>query len=161
MSETKTYTPQGFKALQDELDFLVNVKVEENKKDISTARAFGDLSENSEYDEAKAEQGKIHSRIAELKEMIANAKVIDESQIDESVISVGSIVELHNKERNKDFTYHIVGSYETDPVNGKISDDSPIGRALIGARAGDEVLVAGVREQHLQVKSVTRAKEHN
>ena len=96
MAEIKTYTPQGFKALQDELDYLVNVKVEENKKDISTARAFGDLSENSEYDEAKAEQGKIHARIAELREMIANAKVVDESQIDESVVSVGSIVELYN-----------------------------------------------------------------
>ena len=159
MAETKTYTPQGFKALQDELDYLVTVKVEENKKDISTARAFGDLSENSEYDEAKAEQGKIHARIAELREMIANAKVIDESQIDESVISVGSIVKLYNVERKKDFTYHIVGSYETDPVNGKISDSSPIGIALLGARAGDEVVVEGVREQHLQIKSVTRAKE--
>ena len=159
MSETKTYTPQGFKALQDELDYLVNVKVEENKKDISTARAFGDLSENSEYDEAKAEQGKIHSRIAELKEMIANAKVIDESQIDESVISVGSIVELHNKERNKDFTYHIVGSYETDPLSGKISDSSPIGAALLGARAGDEVVVSGAREQHLLITKVSRAKD--
>ena len=157
--ETKTYTPQGFKALQDELDYLVTVKVEENKKDISTARAFGDLSENSEYDEAKAEQGKIHARIAELREMIAHAKVIDESQIDESVISVGSIVTLFNVERNKEFTYHIVGSYETDPVNGKISDSSPIGIALLGARAGDEVVVEGVREQHLQIKTVTRAKE--
>ena len=157
--ETKTYTPQGFKALQDELDYLVTVKVEENKKDISTARAFGDLSENSEYDEAKAEQGKIHARIAELREMIANAKVIDESQIDESVISVGSIVKLYNVERKKDFTYHIVGSYETDPVNGKISDSSPIGIALLGARAGDEVVVEGAREQHLQIKNVTRAKE--
>ena len=146
--ETKTYTPQGFKALQDELDYLVNVKVEENKKDISTARAFGDLSENSEYDEAKAEQGKIHSRIAELREMIANAKVIDESQIDESVVSVGSVVELYNVERKKDFTYHIVGSYETDPLSGKISDSSPIGIALLGARAGDEVVVAGARDCH-------------
>ena len=158
MAETKTYTPQGFKALQDELDYLVTVRVEENKKDISTARAFGDLSENSEYDEAKAEQGKIHARINELREMIVHAKVIDESQIDESVISVGSIVELYNVERKKDFTYHIVGSYETDPVNGKISDSSPIGVALIGARAGDEVVVAGLREQHLQIKKVSRAK---
>lgn len=159
MSEIKTYTPQGFKALQDELDYLVTVKVEENKKDISTARAFGDLSENSEYDEAKAEQGKIHARIAELQEMIANAKVIDESQIDESVVSVGSVVELFNKERNKDFTYHIVGSYETDPLSGKISDSSPIGAALLGAREGDEVVVSGVREQHLLIKKVSRAKE--
>ena len=159
MAEIKTYTPQGFKALQDELDYLVNVKVEENKKDISTARAFGDLSENSEYDEAKAEQGKIHARIAELKEMIANAKVIDESQIDESKVSVGSIVKVFNKTRNMDVTYHIVGSYETDPKNGKISDSSPIGMALLGARAGDVVTVLGVREQILEVKDVSRAKE--
>ena len=160
MPETKTYTPQGFKALQDELDYLVNVKVEENKKDISTARAFGDLSENSEYDEAKAEQGKIHSRIAELREMIANAKVIDESQIDESKVSVGSIVVLYNVERKREFTYHIVGSYETDPENGKISDSSPIGMALLGAKEGDEVVVEGARVQHLQVKSVSRAKDN-
>ncbi len=159
MAETKTYTPQGFKALQDELDYLVNVKVEENKKDISTARAFGDLSENSEYDEAKAEQGKIHSRIAELREMIANAKVIDESQIDESVVSVGSIVELYNVTRGRDFTYHIVGSYETDPANGKISDSSPIGLALLGAKAGDEVVVSGAKEQLLRVKNVSRARD--
>ena len=161
MAETKIYTPAGFKALQDELDYLVTVKVEENKKDISTARSFGDLSENSEYDAAKEEQGKIHARIQELREMISNAKVVDESQIDESKVSVGSIVVLYNVERQKEFTYHIVGSYETDPVNGKISDDSPVGKALIGASAGDEVIVAGVREQHLQIKSVTRAREQH
>ena len=159
MSEIKTYTQAGFKALQDELDYLVNVRVEENKKEISTARAFGDLSENSEYDEAKQEQGKIHARIDELREMIANAKVIDESQIDESKISVGSIVVLYNVERAKEMTYHIVGSYETDPKNGKISDSSPVGIALLGAKEGDEVVVSGVKEQHLQIKSVTRAKE--
>jgi transcription elongation factor GreA len=159
MAEIKTYTPQGFKALQDELEYLETVRVEENKKEISTARSFGDLSENSEYDEAKAEQGKIHARIAELREMIANAKVIDESQIDESKVSVGSIVEVFNKTRNIEVTYHIVGSYETDPKNGKISDSSPIGIALLGAKEGDEVVVSGVREQILAVKHVSRAKE--
>lgn len=159
MAETKTYTPQGFKALQDELDYLETVRVEENKKEISTARSFGDLSENSEYDEAKAEQGKIHARIAELREMIAHAKVIDESQIDESKVSVGSKVTVFNKTRNMDVTYHIVGSYETDPKNGKISDSSPIGIALLGASEGDEVVVTGVREQILVVKSVSRAKD--
>ena len=159
MSEQKTYTPAGFKALQDELDYLVNVKVEENKKEISTARSFGDLSENSEYDEAKAEQGKIHARIAELREMIAHAKVIDESQIDESKVSVGSIVTVFNKTRNMEVTYHIVGSYETDPKAGKISDSSPIGIALLGSKAGDEVVVVGAREQVLSVKSVSRAKD--
>ena len=159
MAETKIYTPQGFKALQDELDYLETVRVEENKKEISTARSFGDLSENSEYDEAKAEQGKIHARIAELREMIAHAKVIDESQIDESKVSVGSLVTVFNKTRNLEITYHIVGSYETDPKNGKISDSSPIGIALLGAKAGDIVTVAGAREQILEVKNVTRAKE--
>ena len=159
MAETKTYTPQGFKALQDELDYLETVRVEENKKEISTARSFGDLSENSEYDEAKAEQGKIHARIAELREMISHAKVIDESQIDESVVSVGSLVQVFNKTRGLEVTYHIVGSYETDPKNGKISDSSPIGMALLGAREGDEVDVSGIKEQVIVVKNVTRAKE--
>ena len=159
MAETKTYTPQGFKALQDELDYLETVRVEENKKEISTARSFGDLSENSEYDEAKAEQGKIHARIAELREMIANAKIIDESQIDHSKVSVGSLVTVFNKTRNLEVTYHIVGSYETDPKNGKISDSSPIGIALLGSKEGDEVVVMGAREQILEVKKVTRAKE--
>ena len=159
MAETKTYTPQGFKALQDELDYLETVRVEENKKEISTARSFGDLSENSEYDEAKAEQGKIHARIAELREMIANAKIIDESQIDHSKVSVGSLVTVFNKTRNLEVTYHIVGSYETDPKTGKISDSSPIGIALLGSKEGDEVVVMGAREQVLEVKKVTRAKE--
>ena len=158
--EQKFYTPQGFKALQDELDYLINVKVEENKKEISKARAYGDLSENSEYDAAKQEQAIIHTRIDELREMIANAKVIDESQIDETRVSVGSIVVLFNVERNREFTYHIVGSYETDPQNGKISDSSPIGLALLGATAGEEVVVEGAKVQHLQIKSVSRAKDN-
>ena len=158
--EQKLYTPQGFKALQDELDYLINVRVEENKQEISKARAYGDLSENSEYDAAKQEQAVIHARIDELREMINNAKVIDESQIDESRISVGSKVVLFNVERGREFTYHIVGSYETDPENGKISDSSPIGMALLGAREGDEVVVEGARVQHLKITSVSRAKEN-
>ena len=158
--EQKLYTPEGFKALQDELDEIVNIKIEENKKEISKARAYGDLSENSEYDAAKQEQAILHARADELREMIANAKVIDESQIDETKVSVGSIVVLYNVERKKEFTYHIVGSYETDPENGKISDSSPIGMALLGATAGDEVVVEGARVQHLQIKSVSRAKDN-
>ncbi len=159
--EQKFYTPQGFKALQDELDHLINVKAEENKKEISTARSYGDLSENSEYDAAKQEQAVIHARIDELREMIANARVIDESQIDESKISVGSIVKLFNVERNREVTYHIVGSYESDPENGKISDASPIGSALLGAREGEEVVVSGAKlVQHLRILSVSRAKEN-
>ena len=159
MAEIKFFTPEGFKALQDELDYLLTVRVEENKKEISTARSFGDLSENSEYDEAKAEQGKIHARIAELREMIANAKVLDESEIDKSRVSVGSIVRVFNETRKMEVEYHIVGSYETDPKSGKISDSSPIGIALIGNREGDVVTVTGAREQVIRILSVKRAKE--
>lgn len=159
MAEIRFYTPEGFKALQDELEYLRTVRVEENKKEISTARSFGDLSENSEYDEAKAEQGQIHARIAELDEMIRNARVLDESEIDKSRVSVGSIVRVFNETRGVEVEYHIVGSYETDPKNGKISDSSPIGIALIGNREGDVVTVTGAREQVIRILSVKRAKE--
>ena len=159
--ETKviTVTAEGLKKLQDDLAYLVNVKRPEVTKNIGIARGFGDLSENSEYDEAKAEQGQIHARIAELDEMIRNARVLAESEIDKSRVSVGSIVRVFNETRGVEVEYHIVGSYETDPVNGKISDSSPVGIALLGAKEGNEVVVAGAREQHLKVLKVTRAKE--
>lgn len=154
--EQKTYTQAGYDALKNELADI-NEKIEENKKDISTARSYGDLSENSEYDEAKQEQGKLHARKAELEELIANAKILDESQIDESKISVGSIVVVDSARGEK--TYHIVGSYEADPLNGKISDASPIGLALIGAREGDTVVANTAKgAMELKVISVTRAK---
>ena len=157
MSEQKTYTQAGYEALKKELTDI-NIKIEENKKDISTARSYGDLSENSEYDEAKQEQGKLHARKAELEAMIAHAKIVDESQIDEKKISVGSIVVVKS-DRLGEKTYHIVGSYETDPKSGKISDASPIGLALIGASEGDTVVVNAVKGQmELKVVSVTRAK---
>ena len=155
--EQKTYTQAGYDALQKELT-EINEKIEENKKDISTARSYGDLSENSEYDEAKQEQGKLHARKAELEEMIAHAKIVDESQIDEKKISVGSIVVVKS-EKLGEKTYHIVGSYETDPKNGKISDASPIGLALIGAAEGDTVVVNAAKgAMELKVLSVSRAK---
>ena len=157
MAEQKTYTQAGYDALKNELT-EINEKIEENKKDISTARSYGDLSENSEYDEAKQEQGKLHARKAELEEMIANAKILDESQIDETRISVGSIVVVKS-ERFGEKTYHIVGSYETDPKAGKISDASPIGLALIGAGEGDTVIVNAAKgPMELKVLKVTRAK---
>ena len=155
----QNYTKAGFKALQDELDYLKNVKREENKKDISKARSYGDLSENSEYDEAKLEQAKIATRIAELEEMIKNAVVIDETVVDAKVVGIGSTVTVKIKERNnEEKVYQIVGSYETNPLNGKISDVSPIGRALIGARKGDkiEVELPNGKTMHLAITHVTR-----
>ena len=156
--EKKKYTQAGYDALLKELNYLETVKKEENKKEISTARAFGDLSENSEYDAAKQEQAVIAARIMELKDLINNAEIVDESEIDESKISIGSIVVLYSVERGCELTYHIVGSFEADPKNGKISDSSPIGAALLGAHEGEEVVVEGARVQHLQVRKVSRAR---
>ena len=157
--EQKLYTPEGFKALQDELDDIVNVKIEENKKEISKARAYGDLSENSEYDAAKQEQAILHARADELREMIANAKVIDESQIDHSRISVGSVVKVKVKGSKEEKEYTLVSTNEVDFWSGKISDQSPIGAALIGAREGDTVTVASPNgEFQLKIVSVARAK---
>ena len=139
MPEIKTYTSAGFKALQEELDYLVNVRVEENKKEISTARAFGDLSENSEYDEARNEQAKNEARIKELEELVENAVILDESNIDTSVVSLGSTVKVAGP--MGEVVYDLVGSNESNPMEGKISDQSPIGASLIGKRAGDAVQV--------------------
>ena len=155
--EQKTYTQAGYDALLRELA-EINEEIEENKKDISTARSYGDLSENSEYDEAKQEQGKLHARKAELEEMISHAKIVDESQIDWKKVSVGSIVVVKSDRGEK--TYNIVGSYEADPLKGRISDASPIGLALIGAREGDTVVANTAKgAMELQVLSVTRAKD--
>ena len=158
MSEkTKNYTPAGFKALQDELD-AQKAKMEEVKADIAQARSYGDLSENSEYDEAKNEQAKVAARIAELEMMIAHAVVVDEGEIDESQISLGSIVLVQNATTGKQVEYHIVGSYEANAFEHKISDLSPIGAALLGYRAGDTVTaVVPAGEMVLHILDVKRA----
>ncbi|MBO5788548.1 MAG: transcription elongation factor GreA [Clostridia bacterium] len=153
----RNYTPAGYQALLDELEEQ-KAKQEQNKKDISTARSFGDLSENSEYDEAKNEQGRIAARIAELEDMIAHAVVIDESQVDASVVGVGSFVRVRIEETGKVKQYHIVGSFESDPLNGQISDVSPIGSALMGnsANAVVEVTLPSGKVQHITILEVSR-----
>ena len=156
MAEIKNYTPAEFAELQKELE-LYKVKREENKKDISTARSYGDLSENSEYDEAKQEQGKIAARIAELEHMIAHAHVMDSSEMDAGVVNVGSIVEVRRLETDKIVTYTLVGSFGADPVNGKISDESPIGAALKDAHVGEKVEFTAPNGNvfHLEVLSIS------
>ena len=108
---------------------------------LKIARAFGDLSENAEYDEAKNEQAKNEYDIVQLENELRNAKVIDENAIDTSVVSVGAVVNLENGDNQTKLTFHIVGSAETDPAAGKISNESPVGRALLGHRVGDTVEV--------------------
>ena len=135
------YTQQGYQELVDELHYLKIEKREKIKNDIAVARSFGDLSENSEYDEARNEQAKNEARIKELEELLENAVILDESNIDTSVVSLGSNVKVYNNAMAMELTYDLVGSNEANPMEGKISDQSPIGAALIGKRAGDEIEV--------------------
>ena len=131
-------------ALKEELYYLETVREKEVSELIKEARSFGDLSENSEYDEAKTEQGKLYSKIAELKVLIENAEIVDKADVDapKDTITLGSIIKVLDVEFNEEDTYEIVGSQEANPKEGRISDDSPVGRALHTHRAGDVVTVA-------------------
>ena len=135
------YTQQGYQELVDELQHLKLVKREEIKNNIAVARSFGDLSENSEYDEARNEQAKNEARIKELEILLENAVILDETKIDTSIVSLGSTVKVLNAAINQEIVYELVGSNEANPFERKISDQSPIGAALINKKAGDEVEV--------------------
>ena len=139
MAEKQKYTKEGFQKLQEEYELLTKVKREEVKKAIAEARSFGDLSENSEYDEARNEQAKIENRIKELEALIQNAEVSAAEDFDEDVVGLGSQVKVLSN--GAEITYSIVGSNEANPFEFKISDMSLIGKALIGKKAGDEVTV--------------------
>ncbi len=135
------YTQEGYDLLVKELNYLKNEKREEIKEAIAVARSFGDLSENAEYDEARNDQAKTEARISELEELIENAVIVDEDTIDVSIVNIGSIVKVLDIEENEEIEYSIVGSIEADPFANKISDQSPIGRALVGNKIGDTVSV--------------------
>ena len=159
MAEIKQmYTKQGYQDLVDELKYLKLTRREEIKEQIAVARGFGDLSENAEYDEARNEQAKVEARIQELEALIENAEIIDESNMDIRAISLGSVVKLYDEDFDEEITYSIVGSNQADPLEQKISDQSPIGRALMGKKAGDKVTVtAPAGELHFKVIEVARA----
>ena len=152
------YTKQGYQDLVDELKYLKLTRREEIKEQIAVARGFGDLSENAEYDEARNEQAKVEARIQELEALIENAEIIDETNMDVRSISLGSVVKLYDEDFEEEITYSIVGSNQADPLEKKISDQSPIGRALMGKKAGDSITVtAPAGELHFKVLEVTRA----
>lgn len=131
-------------AIKEELNYLETVREKEVAELIKEARSFGDLSENSEYDEAKTEQGKLYSKIAELKVLIENAEIVDNMDADtpKDAVTLGSIVKVRDIGDDFEDTYEIVGSQEANPRLGKISDDSPLGQGLHGHRAGDIVVVS-------------------
>ena len=136
-----TVSSEGLKKLQDELEYLKTIKRKEVAENIKTARSFGDLSENSEYDEAKDEQGKVEKRIADIEAMLANIRVVDGTDAKGDVIGVGSKVKILYVEDDEEAEYTIVGPTEADPFSGKISDDSPVGSSILGKKAGEEFVV--------------------
>ena len=132
-------TKEGLIKMKEELEYLVTIKRKEVIDTIGIARAFGDLSENSEYDEAKNEQAKVEARIMELEEQLKYAKEVDESEIQTDVASIGTKIRVRNLSLDKEIVYSLVGSMEADPFKMKISNESPIGRVLMGRSAGETV----------------------
>lgn len=134
-------TQEGYEKLEEELELLKTVRRKEVAERIKVAISFGDISENAEYDEAKNEQAEVELRIIKLENMVRQAVIIDESKIDLNVVTIGSIVKVNDVEFEEEVEYTIVGSAEADPYDGKISNESPVGKSLLGRRVGDVVEV--------------------
>lgn len=143
MANTKQtiLTDEGLKKLEEELEQLKTVTRKEVADKIKVALSFGDLSENSEYDEAKNEQALVESRIVQIEAMLKNVKILDEDELTNDIVSVGSKIKLFDKEFDEEVDYQIVGSTEADPMSGRISDESPVGQSLLGHKVGDVVEV--------------------
>ncbi|SHK37385.1 transcription elongation factor GreA [Anaerobranca californiensis DSM 14826] len=135
-------TPSGLKKLEEELEYLKSTKRREVAERIKVAISYGDISENSEYDDAKNEQAFVEGRILTLEKMLRNAKIIDEGDVNREVVNVGCTVVLKDLEYDEDLEYTIVGSAESNPNDNKISNESPVGKAIIGKPVGSIVEVA-------------------
>ena len=138
-------TPEGHEKLKQEIEFLRGDKRREIADRIRVAREFGDIAENAEYDDAKNEQAMLEHKIAQLEERLLNAKVIDKGDIDTSVVSIGSTVRLKDVDANQTVEYHIVGSAEANPSEQKLSNESPVGKAIMGRKKGETVEVTAPR----------------
>lgn len=141
MAKAIKITDDGLKKLQDELEHLKTVGRADIAEKIKVARGYGDLSENSEYDEAKNEQAKIEARIIEIEAMLKNVEIIEDIKGAAKTVVIGTKVKVLDEEFGEESEYRVVGSTEADPRNGKISDESPVGRVLLGKKIGDEVIV--------------------
>ena len=141
MAEVTFLTPEGKKQLEEKLKYMKEVLRPEVQKKIGTAREYGDLSENSEYDQAREEQGKLESEILLIEAQLNNCQIITKSSIDTSKVTLGCTVEVYDEEFDEKLKFTIVGSTETNPEEGKISNESPVGQALMGARKNDIVIV--------------------
>ncbi len=141
MSKEILLTAEGLKNIEEQLEYLKTEKRKEVAEKIKEALSFGDLSENAEYDAAKNEQAEVEEKITKLENILKNATLIDEDMEATGIVSIGSKVKLYDKEFDEEITYTIVGSTEANPAEYKISNESPVGRALLGKQAGDEVEV--------------------
>ncbi len=139
MAKSIMVTAEGYKQLEEELDFLKGEKRKEIAEKIKVARSYGDLSENSEYDDAKNEQAILEARIATIEATLKVAVIIDENDISNETVHVGSLVKLDNISAGREVTYKITGSNEANPRESKISDESPVGMGLLGHAVGDVV----------------------
>lgn len=150
-------TAEGLRQLEEELDYLKGERRKEIAEKIKVARSYGDLSENSEYDDAKNEQAIVEARIVTIEATLKNAVLIDESTISNEHIHVGSKVQIENLKNSQVAEYRIVGSNESNPKEGKISDESPIGKGLLGHSVGDVVIVeTPVGELSFKVLEISR-----
>ena len=140
MQKDVLLTPEGLDKLKAEIEYLSNEKRREVAERIKEAREFGDISENSEYDDAKNEQAMLEARIATLEDKLRSASVIDASELDRNVVRVGSVVNVKD-DAGKSLRYTIVGSTEADPSQNRLSNESPVGKALLGRKNGDTVKV--------------------
>ena len=138
-------TPEGYEKLKQEIEYLRGDKRREIADRIRVAREFGDIAENAEYDDAKNQQAMLEHKIAQLEERLLNAKVIDTGEVDTSVVSIGSVVRLRDVDAKETFEYHIVGSAEANPSASKLSNESPVGKAIMGRKKGETVEVAAPR----------------
>jgi transcription elongation factor GreA len=145
-------TKEGYKKLQEEIEYLSNDRRRQVAERIKTAREFGDISENAEYDDAKNEQAMLEARIAKLAEQLASARVIEKKEIAKDVVSVGAHVRLRDVEAKQTVEYHIVGSAEANPAELKLSNESPVGKAIIGKKKGETVEVVTPRGAKLKYK---------
>ena len=141
MTKQTIITDEGLRRLEEELEELKTVKRKEIAEKIKVALSFGDLSENSEYDEAKNEQAIIEGRIAEIESQLKNVHVLDESELSNETVHIGSKIRIREVASGEEESYKIVGSTEADPINGRISDESPVGKAMLGHTVGDVVEV--------------------
>jgi transcription elongation factor GreA len=138
-------TSEGYEKLKQEIDYLQNEKRREVAERIRVAREFGDIAENAEYDDAKNEQAMLEHRIAQLEERLLSARVISKKEISKDTVSVGATVRLKDMDTNKSVEYHIVGSAEANPSENKLSNESPVGKAILGHKKGEVVEVAAPR----------------